>query len=184
MGASMAQGADHDPFTPGFSNLPRVFAGRKAEFADLEQMLARISNGTYEQVRMITGNRGLGKTTLLREQVWPSPRPGRNGHTGAPGTCARCRNPTERAGDRRDPVTHRPTNWSQTVAHHGSTPRRSSRPAVTPASRSETVAHHGSTPRRSSRPAATPASRTTGPAPARYPADSGRSALALQRSGE
>ncbi len=63
----MARDADHDPFTPGFGNLPRVFAGRKAEFADLEQMVARIANGTYEQVRMITGDRGMGKTALLRE---------------------------------------------------------------------------------------------------------------------
>lgn len=59
--------ATHDPFTPGFGNLPRVFAGRKAEFADLEQMVDRITNGTYEQARMVTGDRGMGKTALLRE---------------------------------------------------------------------------------------------------------------------
>jgi hypothetical protein len=59
--------AEHDPFTPGFGNLPRVFAGRKVEFADLEQMVTRIANGTYEQARMVTGDRGMGKTALLRE---------------------------------------------------------------------------------------------------------------------
>jgi hypothetical protein len=63
----MVRNADHDPFTPGFGNLPRVFAGRKAEFADLELMVQRVANGTYEQARMVTGDRGMGKTALLRE---------------------------------------------------------------------------------------------------------------------
>lgn len=63
----MERNPQQDPFTPGFGNLPRVFAGRKAEFADLEQMVARIANGTYEQARMVTGDRGMGKTALLRE---------------------------------------------------------------------------------------------------------------------
>jgi hypothetical protein len=56
-----------DPFTPGFGNLPRVFAGRKAEFADLERMVDRLANGIYEQVRLVSGDRGMGKTVLLRE---------------------------------------------------------------------------------------------------------------------
>lgn len=56
-----------NPFTPGFGNLPRVFAGRKAEFADLELMVARLSAGTYEQARMVMADRGFGKTSLLRE---------------------------------------------------------------------------------------------------------------------
>jgi hypothetical protein len=63
----MVRDAAHDPFTPGFGNLPRVFAGRKAEFNDLEQMVDRVAGGTYEQARMITGDRGMGKTALLRE---------------------------------------------------------------------------------------------------------------------
>jgi hypothetical protein len=63
----MVRDAAHDPFTPGFGNLPRVFAGRKAEFADLEHMVQRVANGTYEQARMVTGDRGMGKTALLRE---------------------------------------------------------------------------------------------------------------------
>jgi hypothetical protein len=60
---------DHtdDPFTPGFGNLPRVFAGRKEEFADLERMVDRLAAGIYEQVRLVTGDRGMGKTVLLRE---------------------------------------------------------------------------------------------------------------------
>jgi hypothetical protein len=60
---------DHtdDPFTPGFGNLPRVFAGRKEEFTDLERMVDRLGKGIYEQVRLVTGDRGMGKTALLRE---------------------------------------------------------------------------------------------------------------------
>lgn len=58
----------HDnPFTPGFGNLPRVFAGRKAEFADLELMVDRLTSGTYEQARLVMADRGFGKTSLLRE---------------------------------------------------------------------------------------------------------------------
>lgn len=56
-----------NPFTPGFGNLPRVFAGRKGEFADLELMVDRLADGTYEQARMVTADRGFGKTSLLRE---------------------------------------------------------------------------------------------------------------------
>lgn len=56
-----------NPFTPGFGNLPRVFAGRKAEFADLELMVARLARGTYEQARLVMADRGFGKTSLLRE---------------------------------------------------------------------------------------------------------------------
>lgn len=56
-----------NPFTPGFGNLPRVFTGRKSELADLEVMVARLDEGIYEQPRLVTGDRGLGKTTLLRE---------------------------------------------------------------------------------------------------------------------
>lgn len=58
---------ERSPFTPGFGNLPRVFAGRKDEFADLETMVTRLEAGIYEQVRLVTGDRGMGKTALLRE---------------------------------------------------------------------------------------------------------------------
>lgn len=56
-----------NPFTPGFGNLPVVFAGRKPEFADLELMVERLRDGTYEQARLIMADRGFGKTSLLRE---------------------------------------------------------------------------------------------------------------------
>ncbi len=63
----MARTPRDNPFTPGFGNLPRVFAGRKHEFADLELMVERLADGTYEQARMVTADRGFGKTSLLRE---------------------------------------------------------------------------------------------------------------------
>ncbi|MDX1659986.1 MAG: ATP-binding protein [Nitriliruptorales bacterium] len=56
-----------NPFTPGFGNLPRVFAGRRGEFADLDLMVERLASGIYEQARMVTADRGFGKTVLLRE---------------------------------------------------------------------------------------------------------------------
>lgn len=56
-----------NPFTPGYGNLPRVFAGREAEFADLELMGERVRRRVYEQARQVTGVRGIGKTALLRE---------------------------------------------------------------------------------------------------------------------
>ncbi|HUG84205.1 MAG TPA: ATP-binding protein, partial [Euzebya sp.] len=63
----MTRSAVENPFTPGYGNLPRVFAGREAEFADLELMGRRVRRGTYEQARQLTGVRGIGKTALLRE---------------------------------------------------------------------------------------------------------------------
>lgn len=63
----MGRSPEQNPFTPGFGNLPRVFAGRRVEFADLDLMVSRLANGIYEQARLITADRGFGKTTLLRE---------------------------------------------------------------------------------------------------------------------
>lgn len=62
----MARDPDASPFTPGFGNLPRVIAGRKDEFHDLERMVERLRRGIYQQPRLITGDRGMGKTVLLR----------------------------------------------------------------------------------------------------------------------
>ena len=61
----MGRTARSDPFTPGFGNLPRVFAGRDDEFNDLTRMVDRLTDGVYEQPRMVTGDRGMGKTSLL-----------------------------------------------------------------------------------------------------------------------
>ncbi|MGI8873796.1 MAG: AAA family ATPase [Egibacteraceae bacterium] len=44
------------------------FAGRQPEFADfLSVALPRALDGRYEQARLVTGARGMGKTALLRE---------------------------------------------------------------------------------------------------------------------
>lgn len=56
-----------NPFTPGYGALPRVFAGREAEFRDLEVMAVRTRGGVYEQARRVQGIRGIGKTVLLGE---------------------------------------------------------------------------------------------------------------------
>jgi hypothetical protein len=61
----VARSARSDPFTPGFGNLPVVFAGRDREFDDLAAMVDRLAYGVYEQPRIITGDRGMGKTSLL-----------------------------------------------------------------------------------------------------------------------
>ncbi len=63
----MGRAAVDNPFTPGFGNLPRVFTGRRSELADLELMVERLGAGIYEQPRLVTGDRGVGKTALLRE---------------------------------------------------------------------------------------------------------------------
>ena len=62
----MGRDPDDSPFTPGFGNLPRVIAGRKDEFHDLERMTARLARGIYQQPRLVTGDRGMGKTVMLR----------------------------------------------------------------------------------------------------------------------
>jgi hypothetical protein len=61
----MARNPRSDPFTPGFGNLPRIFAGRSVELDDLNRMVERLADGVYEQPRMLTGDRGMGKTSLL-----------------------------------------------------------------------------------------------------------------------
>ncbi|MBY5162509.1 AAA family ATPase [Salsipaludibacter albus] len=58
----------NDPFTPGYGVVPQVFAGRQAEFADFEGVvLRRVAHGTYEPARLLTGDRGMGKTALLKQ---------------------------------------------------------------------------------------------------------------------
>lgn len=60
--------ATNNPFTPGYGIIPAVFAGRQAEFADFEGVvLRRVAQGTYEPARMLTGDRGMGKTALLKQ---------------------------------------------------------------------------------------------------------------------
>lgn len=61
----MSRDARSDPFTPGFGNLPKVFVGRATEMNDLTGMVERLADGIYEQPRLVTGDRGMGKTSLL-----------------------------------------------------------------------------------------------------------------------
>lgn len=61
----MGRSGRTDPFTPGFGTLPVVFAGRDREFNDLEAMAQRLEDGVYEQPRMLIGDRGMGKTSVL-----------------------------------------------------------------------------------------------------------------------
>ncbi len=64
----MARDAGDNPFTPGYGVVPAVFAGRQAEFADFEGVvLRRVAQGTYEPARLLTGDRGMGKTALLKQ---------------------------------------------------------------------------------------------------------------------
>lgn len=57
---------ENDPFTPGYGVQPRVWAGRTGEFHEFDHVvLPRVRRGTYEQARLVTGNRGVGKTAFL-----------------------------------------------------------------------------------------------------------------------
>jgi hypothetical protein len=56
------------PFTPGYGVLPQVWAGREREFRDFDEVVVpRVRARTYEQARIVTGNRGVGKTVLLTQ---------------------------------------------------------------------------------------------------------------------
>ena len=56
------------PFTPGYGIVPTVWAGREREFDDFEEVVApRVRGRVYEQARIITGNRGVGKTVFLTQ---------------------------------------------------------------------------------------------------------------------
>ena len=60
---------DDNPYVPGFGVIPPALAGREAEFADLEAALRRVRRGIYEQPRLLTGDRGMGKTAVLAELI-------------------------------------------------------------------------------------------------------------------
>lgn len=65
----MAVLRDDNPYVPGFGVIPPALAGREAEFADLEAALRRVRRGIYEQPRLVTGDRGMGKTAVLAELI-------------------------------------------------------------------------------------------------------------------
>lgn len=65
--AAMAVTREENPFVPGFGVIPPALAGREPEFADLESAVRRVRGGYYEQPRLLSGDRGLGKTAVLAE---------------------------------------------------------------------------------------------------------------------
>lgn len=65
----MALTRDDNPFVPGFGVVPPALAGREPEFADLGAALRRVRRGVYEQPRLLSGDRGLGKTAVVAELV-------------------------------------------------------------------------------------------------------------------
>lgn len=68
MTTATPRSAADNPFTPGYGVVPQVFAGRQAEFADFESVvLRRVAQGVYEPARLLTGDRGMGKTALLKQ---------------------------------------------------------------------------------------------------------------------
>lgn len=60
---------DGNPYVPGFGVIPPALAGREPEFADLDAALRRVRRGIYEQPRLLTGDRGMGKTAVLAELI-------------------------------------------------------------------------------------------------------------------
>ncbi|MEX1164725.1 MAG: ATP-binding protein [Nitriliruptor sp.] len=59
--------ADDNPYVPGFGIVPPALTGREPEFADLATALRRARRGSYERPRLLTGDRGMGKTAVLGE---------------------------------------------------------------------------------------------------------------------
>lgn len=59
--------ADDNPFAPGFGAVPRVLSGREPVFADLEKLVRRTRQRRFEEARLLTGDRGFGKTAILAE---------------------------------------------------------------------------------------------------------------------
>lgn len=58
--------AANNPFTPGYGAVPRVWAGRSEEFHEFDEVVVpRVRRGFYEQARLVTGDRGVGKTVFL-----------------------------------------------------------------------------------------------------------------------
>jgi hypothetical protein len=58
---------DDNPYVPGFGIVPPALTGREPEFADLATALRRARRGSYERPRLLSGDRGMGKTAVLGE---------------------------------------------------------------------------------------------------------------------
>ena len=59
---------ERNPFTPGFSRVPAVFAGREAMLGEFDEALAVAAlDGGTPTTMVLVGPRGMGKTVLLYE---------------------------------------------------------------------------------------------------------------------
>jgi hypothetical protein len=67
MGGDHVPDADDNPYVPGFGIVPPALTGREPEFADLTTALRRARRGSYERPRLLSGDRGMGKTAVLGE---------------------------------------------------------------------------------------------------------------------
>lgn len=56
-----------NPFTPAAGRRPPELAGRDAELDDFGLLLDRLGDGYWERSMFVSGQRGVGKTVLLRE---------------------------------------------------------------------------------------------------------------------
>lgn len=63
----MSRSPGNDPFSPGYGSVPQVWAGRGSAFGEHRVLLERLRAGRYEQARLLTGDRGVGKTAFLAQ---------------------------------------------------------------------------------------------------------------------
>lgn len=56
-----------NPYTPGAGRKPRVLAGRDPDIENVQALIERLSDGSYERSLVYSGLRGVGKTVLLME---------------------------------------------------------------------------------------------------------------------
>ncbi len=56
-----------NPYTPGAGRKPRVLAGRDPDIENVQALIERLSDGSYERSLIYSGLRGVGKTVLLME---------------------------------------------------------------------------------------------------------------------
>lgn len=61
------EGETRNPYTPDMGAHPPFLAGRDAELAYFDEMLAQLGAGGTQKHLILTGLRGVGKTTLLNE---------------------------------------------------------------------------------------------------------------------
>uniref|UniRef100_E6Q2R4 AAA+ ATPase domain-containing protein n=1 Tax=mine drainage metagenome TaxID=410659 RepID=E6Q2R4_9ZZZZ len=56
----------HSPFRPGAGTVPPALVGRDADLEAIEDAIAQVAGGEPPQVALFVGERGMGKTVLLR----------------------------------------------------------------------------------------------------------------------